>query len=206
MGIGFLVGLALPILVGGLLGRMLARCGLSLTGQEKRSRFVRANGPLTLAMTTVGTTRLPCGNLPRLLLSRVSTEAVRTGRRNLVLGKSLRDFMGRLGVNNGGGVCRRLCNQMESLFSCAISLPYRGQDNPVRLAGVVADEAAFRWDYDRPGMDSLFPSEIRLSRPFFDSIARQPPPIDLNLLHALQRSTPGLDLYQWHTYRTFSLT
>ena len=55
-------------------------------------------------------------------------------------------------------------------------------------------------------MDSLFPSEIRLSQPFLDSIVRQPIPIDLNCLHALRRSTLGLDLYLWLTYRTFPLT
>ena len=55
-------------------------------------------------------------------------------------------------------------------------------------------------------MDSYFPSEIRLSQPPFDSIARQSIPIELNYLHALRRSTTGLDLYHRLTYSTFSLT
>ena len=55
-------------------------------------------------------------------------------------------------------------------------------------------------------MDNLFPSEIRLSHPFFDSIVRQPIPIALNCLHALRRSTPGLNLHLCLTCRTFSLT
>ena len=78
-------------------GRMLALCSLPRTGRGKRSHFVRTNSPFTLAMSAVGTSRLPYGNLPRLLLAWVCTEAVRTGRRDLVLGKSLRDFMGPLG-------------------------------------------------------------------------------------------------------------
>ena len=80
----------------GFAGRMSALCSLPWTGQCKRSHFVRTNGPFTWAMRAVGTTRFPCGNLPRLLLSGVCTEAVRAGRR--VLGKGFRDFMARLRI------------------------------------------------------------------------------------------------------------
>ena len=190
MGIDFLVGVTQ-----GFLGRMPARCSLT-----------RSNGPFTLAMIAVGTRRLPCGNLPRLLLAWECSEAVRTGRRDLVLEKRPCDFVGRLGINNGGGVPRRQRrDQMERLFGCAVSLHYRGDDRSVRRAGVIAGKAVFCWD-DRPDVDSLLPSEIRLSHPFFDSIVRQPIPIDLNCLHVLRRSALGLHLYLWLSCRTFSLT
>ena len=115
--------------------------------------------------------------------------------------------MGRLGINNNGaGPQRRLRYQMERLLSCAVSLHYRGDDKSVRLTGVIAGKAVFWWDYDRPDMDSLVPSETHLSHPVFESIARQLIPIDLNCLQALRRSTLGLDLHLWLTYRIFSLT
>ena len=167
---------------------------------------MRANGPFTLAMSAGATGKLPYGNLPRLLLAWVSTEAVRTGKRELQLGKSLIGFMRRLGIENDGGYPRRrLREQMERLFSSAISLHFRGEGKSVHLAGVIAEQAVFWWDYKRPDMDSLFSSEIRLSQPFFDSIVRQPVPIDINCLQALRKSSLGLDLYLWLTYRTFSL-
>ena len=187
----------------GFLGRMLALCSLPRTDQGKRSQFVRTNGPFSLAMSAGASGKLPYGNLPRLLLAWVSTEAVRTGKRELVMGNSLIGFMRRLGIENDGGYPRRrLRDQMERLFSCAISLHYRGEDRSVHLAGVIAEKAVFWWDYKQPGMDSLFSSEIRLSQPFFDSIVRQPVPIDLNLPQApCAESTLGLDLYLWLTYR-----
>ena len=174
MGIGVLVGLAL-----GFLGRMPARCSLP-----------RSNGPFTLAMIAVGTRRLPCGNPPRLLRFWECSEAVRTGRRDLAHEKRPRDFVGRLGVNNGGVARRQRRDRMERLFGCAVSLYYRRDDRSVR----------------RPDLDSLLPSKFRLSDPFFDSIVRQPIPIDLNCLHVLSRSALGLHLYLWLTCRTFSLT
>ena len=69
-----------------------------------------------------------------------------------------------------------------------------------------AREAVFCRDYGRPHMASRFPGESRLSQPFFDSIVRQPVPIGLNCLHALRRSSPGLDPYLWLADRTFPVT
>ena len=43
-------------------------------------------------MVAGGGNKLPFGNLPRLILAWVSTEAVRTQSRVLVLGKSLSEF------------------------------------------------------------------------------------------------------------------
>jgi len=184
-------------------GRMLALCSLAWTGQGKRSHFARTNGTFSLAMSAVGNTRFPCGDLPRPLLAWVCSEVVRTGRRLLVLRKGFRGFMARPGIHSvGRDPRRRLRNRMAGLFSSAtISLHYRGNHNSVRLAGVVGDKAVFWRDFDR-----LIPSEIRLPQPFFDSIVRQPVPVGLNCLHASRRSTLGLDLYLWLTCRTFSLT
>ena len=47
--------------------------------------------------------KLPYGTLPRLLLAWVCTEAVRTGRRELVLGRSLAEFMRQIGITNDSG-------------------------------------------------------------------------------------------------------
>ena len=47
--------------------------------------------------------KLPFGNIPRLLLAWLSTEAVRTQSRELILGPSLTKFMKTLGVYNSGG-------------------------------------------------------------------------------------------------------
>ena len=52
----------------------------------------------------------------------VNQQAVRTQKRELVLGKSLAEFMRTLGIyhNSGGrgGVQTRLLNQMDRLFPC----------------------------------------------------------------------------------------
>ena len=78
----------------GFMARLLALCSLPRTDPGNRDRYVRRNGPFTLIMIAGGEIpKLPYGTLPRLLLAWVCTEAVRTGRRELVLGRSLAEFM-----------------------------------------------------------------------------------------------------------------
>ena len=54
-------------------------------------------------MTAGGGNKLPYGNLPRLILAWISTEAVRTQSRVLVLGASLSEFMRTLGMEDRSG-------------------------------------------------------------------------------------------------------
>ena len=90
----------------GFMMRLLALCTLPRVSLGTQDRYVRRNGPFTLIMVAGGESpRLPYGNLPRLLLAWVSTEAVRTKSRTLVLGHSLSEFMREIGIqsSNSGG-------------------------------------------------------------------------------------------------------
>ena len=68
----------------GFMARLMMLCSLPRTDPGDRNQYKRANGPFTLIMTAVGPTGLPFGNLSRLLLAWVCTEAVRTQSRELV--------------------------------------------------------------------------------------------------------------------------
>ena len=61
----------------GFMARLMALCSLPRTNTGDRIRYKRVNGPYTLYMTAGGGCKLPYGNLPRLLLAWLSTEAVR---------------------------------------------------------------------------------------------------------------------------------
>ena len=65
----------------GFMARLLALCSLPRTNPGDRREYVRYNGPYTLTMTVNGNAKLPYGNIPRLLLAWVCSEAVRTQRR-----------------------------------------------------------------------------------------------------------------------------
>ena len=193
----------------GFMARLLALCCLPRTNPGERYRYVRRNGPYTLVMSATGLNKLPFGNLPRLLLAWVCTEAVRTQSRELVLGKSLSEFMRTLGIGSDSGGSRgeltRLRNQMKRLFRCTVSLTYEDERGDASVSSSVADRAEFWWSARKPDHPSLWESKIYLSEPFFNEIINHPVPLDLNTLTALKRCSLGLDLYLWLSYRIFSL-
>ena len=192
----------------GFMGRTMALCSLPRSNPGNRKEYKRVNGPFTLYMVAGGGNKLPFGNLPRLLLAWVSTEAVRTQSRELVLGRSLAEFMRTLGIyhNSGGrgGVQTRLRNQMDRLFSASVQLIYEDEHGKQFIASHIAERGEFWWNERKPDERVLWESKIYLSEPFFNEIIRHPVPLDMNTLTALKRSTLGLDLYLWLVYRTFA--
>ena len=171
-----------------------------------RKEYKRVNGPFTLYMVAGGGNKLPYGNLPRLILAWVSTEAVRTQSRELVLGKSLSEFMRTLGIyNSGGNPQTRLRNQMRRLFHCTVSLIYEDERGAASASSLVADRTEFWWNERKPDEPSLWESKIRLGEDFFNEIINHPVPLDMNTLTALKRCSLGLDLYLWLVYRQFGL-
>ena len=65
----------------GFMGRTMALCSLPRSNPGNQLQYKRTNGPFTLGMIAGLGNKLPYGNLPRLLLAWVSTEAVRTQSR-----------------------------------------------------------------------------------------------------------------------------
>ena len=194
----------------GFMARLMALCSLPRTNPGDRLLYKRVNGPYRLYMQAGPENKLPFGNIPRLLLAWVCTEAVRTQSREIVLGKSLYEFMRKLGMEDRSGSPRgdrtRLRNQMKRLFRCTVSLIYEDERGDASVSSLIARRTEFWWNERKPDERTLWDSKIELGEDFFNEIIRHPVPIDMNTLKALKRCSLGLDLYLWLTYRTFALT
>ena len=128
----------------GFMARTMALYSLPRSNPGNRLQYKRVNGPFTLYMTAGGGNKLPFGNLPRLLLAWVCTEAVRTRSRELVLGRSLSEFMRTLDIySNSGRVHARLRNQMKRLFGCTVTMVYEEPGGFARVSSFVADKHEF---------------------------------------------------------------
>ena len=118
----------------GFLARLMALCSLPRSNPGNQAQYVRQNGPYTLVMSVAGINKLPFGTNPRLILAWVCTEAVRTQSRDIVLGRSLSEFMRKLGISSTDGRGQaRLRNQMERLFSCSVSMIYKDDNRQARF-------------------------------------------------------------------------
>ena len=191
----------------GFLARTMALCSLPRTNPGNQLQYERRNGPYTLGMVAGLNNKLPFGTNPRLILAWVCTEVVRTGSREIVLGRSLSEFMRKLGISSTDGRGQaRLRNQMDRLFNCTVSMIYKDEHGKASVNSLIAHSTAFWWNPKRPAQAGLWESKVRLSESFFNEIVSHPVPLDLTTLKALKRSPLGLDLYLWLTYRIFALT
>ena len=173
----------------GFMARLLALCSLPRSNPGNRLQYKRVNGPFTLYMTASGGNKLPYGNLPRLILAWVCSEAVRTQSRELILGKSLSEFMRTLGVYSSSGEKHtRLRNQMKRLFGCTVSMIYENERGEQFVSSLIAERGEFWWNERKPDEPSLWNSKIELGEKFFNEIINHPVPLDMNTLKALKRS------------------
>ena len=186
--------------------RLMTLCSMPRTDPGEQRVYVRRNGPYKLAMFSSGETKLPYGNLPRLLMAYVCTEAIQTQSPVLILGESVAEFMRKLDIySSSGQKYARLREQMVRLFNVHVQLLYEDENGQASVNALIARSTELWWNPKRPYDRTLWDNKIELSQDFFNEIIRHPVPMDMNILKALKRSSLGLDLYLWLTYRTFSL-
>jgi hypothetical protein len=170
----------------------------------KTNEFERKNGKYTLTMLAPSKTGLPYGVIPRLLLAWISTEAVRTQSKTLVLGDTLSEFMRQLGLMPTGGrwgTITRLREQAKRLFSCHITLDYSegGRDRIKNIT--IVEDADLWWSPPDPAQAGLWSSTIELNQKFYEEIISHPIPVDMRALKVLKKSPLALDIYMWLGYR-----
>lgn len=172
--------------------------------KPSNNEFIRQNGAFTLSILSPQKIGLPFGSIPRLLIAWVTTEAVLTKNRELILGDSLTQFMSQLDlVPTGGrwGTITRLREQMKRLFSAAISCTYDdGEHWAIKNVHPIT-QANLWWAPKSPNQISLFDSTLTLSEEFFNEVTAYPIPIDMDVIKAIKQSPMALDIYCWLTYR-----
>jgi Plasmid encoded RepA protein len=196
----------------GYLARLFTQTSLPYKDPGDMPAWGRRNGALSLTVqpgmvtNADGSTRslgYPFGTVPRLLLTWLSTEAVRTKSQELVLGSSLADVMRALGLQPSGGrngTITRLRKQAERLFMATLTMHWDDDDSSTGLRLGVA--SGYRlWKGEREGQLSFMPSFVRLSSEFYKEVTEHPVPLDLGALRALGGSPLRLDVYCWLTYR-----
>lgn len=172
--------------------------------QVDSNEFKRRNGAFKLTILADSEIGLPYGSIPRLLLAWVTTEAVRTRKKELILGHTLSEFMSQLDLMPTGGrwgTITRLRDQMKRLFSSAISCTYDdGKNWAIKNVNPII-KADLWWNPKSPEQASIFESTIVLGEEFFNEAINSPVPLNMDTLRALKRSPLALDIYCWLTYR-----
>lgn len=188
----------------GYYSRLLAQITLPHR-DPKTPEFKRSNGLLTLTIHAPEDIGLPFGNIPRLFLAWISTEAVRTKDPCLYLGNNMASFFEELGIGRatGGktGTITRFRSQATRLFASSI-LTYKNTDSNTKLRKIdMIEDADLWWDPKEPDQFALFESTVTLNQRFFRELTERPIPIDMRALRAVKNSPMKIDILTWLTYR-----
>ncbi len=170
----------------------------------RESMVQRSNGTVTITISNVAGCGLPYGTYPRLLLSWIIIEAVKTQDPLVEFGPTLSGFMTELGLLPTGGrwgTIHQLRDQMVRLFSSSISCHYSGQDADGSAQLLVARDYELWWDPKKPDQAALWGSTVRLSTDFFNELVKSPVLLSMNALRSLKQSPMALDVYCWFVYR-----
>ncbi len=195
----------------------------------KTDSFTRVNGDFKLRILAGYEGGIPFGIYPRLLMSWVATEVVKTQSPVLELGDSMRLFLRdvlQVRTSTGGarGSATRITEQMKRLFGSLITAEMASTETHkgFRLRNVLIadgldledDEAKIfdaessmdadgqiLWTPQTKQTAGTWQSKVHLSHAFFKECVENPVPIDLRAYGALRDSPLAMDVYTWMTYR-----
>ena len=147
---------------------------------------------------------VPYGSRARLIMLYLQSEALRTGNREVELGKSLRDWLTRLGIPVGGKSVEAVREQAERISRCKLSFEVKAGVSKGLVNQTIVDTAIFL-DLDDETQGSLFVERARLSEGFFEQLKRHPVPLEEPAIRAVNNNSMALDLYAWLAYRLHAL-
>ncbi len=78
---------------------------------------------------------VPYGARARMILLYLQTQAVRTGSREIELGRSMRDWLARMGLSWGGETGRALREQAARIAACSLKFFWEGENADGWTAG-----------------------------------------------------------------------
>jgi hypothetical protein len=144
---------------------------------------------------------LPFGPKPRLILAYLNAEALRTGSPEIEVEDSLTAFVRRIGLPSKGKNMRIIKDQLARLSAAEIRLSIRYELERRRLVQAHIVSGFDLWFPKDERQRVLWPSSVRLSLDYFESLQRHAVPLDERAVAALAHSAMALDIYAWLAQR-----
>lgn len=149
---------------------------------------------------------VPFGAYARLILLYLQTEALRTSSREVELGKSWREWMGRIGIPWGGSSGKAVREQAELLSRCRLTFHLQGNGRAGLVNQSIVDRALFIEASEGSRQGRLSLETAKLSEAFYEQLRRHPVPLEEAAIKSLANNSAALDCYIWLAYRLHSLS
>jgi hypothetical protein len=150
---------------------------------------------------------VPYGARARMILLYLQTQAVRTGSREVALGRSMRDWMERMGLSVGGETARSLREQAARISACSLKFFWeddaRGADS--WAAGRIVN-SGLRFHAQEDAQGSLWEDRVVLDEVFWKALRDHPVPLLEAAIRQLRDRSMSLDIYVWLAWRLHTLS
>ena len=148
---------------------------------------------------------VPYGARARMILLYLQTQAIRTGSREVALGRSMRDWMERMGLSVGGETARALREQAARISACSLKFFWEdGASDGFERAAIV--RSGLRFHAEDPAQGSLWEDRVLLDETFFAALRDHPVPLLEAAIRQLCDRSMSLDIYVWLAWRLHSLS
>src|SRR5579875_100101 len=143
---------------------------------------------------------LPYGEKPRLVLIHLASEAVRNASAVVDVEDSMTAFAKSLGVEPNGQQLKAQKDQLARLASSTVRMGVVEEGRAVQVNTQIVT-AFDLWFPKQADQRVLWPSTVRLSEEYFQSLGRHAVPLDHRAVAALSSSAMALDMYVWLAQR-----
>jgi hypothetical protein len=159
---------------------------------EPGRRAVRDGVPVPIGV--------PYGSKARLIMLYLMGRALETNCREVELGRSMRAWLERMGIPQGGKSISDVREQAERISRCRLSFQIQHGGRTGLVNQNIVDSALFL-DTDDPAQGSLFLEHAKLSESFFEQLRKHPVPLEEAAIRSINGHSMALDLYCWLAYR-----
>jgi Plasmid encoded RepA protein len=143
---------------------------------------------------------IPYGSVARLILIYLSTEAVSNNSRVVELGRSMKNFLERMGLSYGGKSAAMVREQARRISSCRLTFFDARQRKTPTMNGSFVRTAVI-CDNDDTLQPRLWNDKVELDEAFFKSLTDHPLPLREAAVRQLSGRSMALDLYIFFAYR-----
>ena len=143
---------------------------------------------------------VPSGSKARFIIPYIIGYAVQHGTRDIDLGRSLRQFMAKIGMPIAGRNGKFLAREVENVAAANFYLGGWDEEGGTTQFARVAQNLSF-WVERTDNQFTIWQPQMILSGDFYDAIQHRRVPVDMAHLMQLGKSPRRMDLYCWFSYR-----
>ena len=148
---------------------------------------------------------VPYGSYARFILLFLQSEAVKTGSREIELGRSMRVWLATMGLSIGGTTYRMVAEQAKRISNCRLQFfTSRGEMQVMKHGGFVDGSITLAdLQSEQP---ALWNDRVLLNEEFYRALREHPVPVSEAGLRAIGPRSMVIDVYIWLAYRLHALT